>query len=114
MPFTSTLPLIVSTGLIQNEDQGVLELVRQLTESYINRPSTIILTTIPMSGNSYNLRYSAVSLTTIYCLDDMQNQQSVRLAREADPGGERTIGLLVSDDKHSSLTRISHRYPHEA
>ena len=44
--------LIVSTGLIQNEDEGVVDLVRQLTESYITRPNTIILTTIPMSGNS--------------------------------------------------------------
>ena len=38
-------------GLIQNEDTGVVDLVRKLTESYISRPNTIILTTIPMSGN---------------------------------------------------------------
>ena len=43
----------------------------------------------------------------------MQNQLSVKLARHADPDGERTIGLLISDDKQSFLTRISRRDPHE-
>lgn len=40
----------------------------------------------------------------------MQNQQSVRLAREADPEGERTIGLSISDNgtclSHSFLIGI--------
>lgn len=52
MVFTRKPVLITSTGLIQNEDEDVIVLVRELTESYINRPNTIILTTIPMSGNS--------------------------------------------------------------
>ena len=39
-------------GLIQNEDEEVVDLVRQLTESYISREHTIVLTTIPMSGNA--------------------------------------------------------------
>ena len=66
MPFTSTSLLIVSTGLIQNDDQEVLDLVRELTEDYISRLNTIILTTIPMSGNLYNLRHARVSLTALY------------------------------------------------
>ncbi|KAH7883417.1 P-loop containing nucleoside triphosphate hydrolase protein, partial [Phlebopus sp. FC_14] len=78
----STLPcrsLIGMSGLIQNEDQEVIDLVRNLVVEYIGRPNTIILTTIPMS-------------------DDMENQLSVRLAREADPDGERTIGVLTKPD----------------
>lgn len=43
----------------------------------------------------------------------MENQQSVRLARIADSDGERTIGVSISDNRHSSLTRISHRDPHK-
>ncbi|KAG8216434.1 P-loop containing nucleoside triphosphate hydrolase protein [Butyriboletus roseoflavus] len=78
-PDATDLSFVDLPGLIQNEDQGVLDLVRQLTESYIGRPNTIILTTIPMS-------------------DDIQNQQSVRLAREVDPDGERTIGILTKPD----------------
>ena len=66
MLFTSTSVLTVATGLIQNDDQEVLDLVRELTETYISRPNTIILTTIPMSGNSHNLRYARGSLTTLY------------------------------------------------
>ena len=50
MVFTRKYALIISAGLIQNEDEEVVNLVRQLTESYIKRPNTIILTTIPMSG----------------------------------------------------------------
>jgi GTPase SAR1 family protein len=78
-PSATDLSFVDLPGLIQNEDEEVVDLVRQLTESYISRPNTIILTTIPMS-------------------DDMQNQLSVKLARHADPGGERTIGILTKPD----------------
>jgi vacuolar protein sorting-associated protein 1 len=50
MLFKRASVLIISAGLIQNEEAEVVELVRQLTESYVSRPNTIILTTIPMSG----------------------------------------------------------------
>ncbi|KAG1745120.1 P-loop containing nucleoside triphosphate hydrolase protein [Suillus paluster] len=43
------------------------------------KDNTIILTTIPMS-------------------DDMENQQSMSLARTADPDGKRTIGVLTKPD----------------
>ncbi|KAH0834801.1 P-loop containing nucleoside triphosphate hydrolase protein [Lanmaoa asiatica] len=83
-PSATDLSFVDLPGLIQNEDQEILDLVRKLTESYISRSNTIILTTIPMS-------------------DDIQNQQSVKLAREADSEGERTIGLSISDES----TRVS-------
>ncbi|KAF8839207.1 hypothetical protein BDN67DRAFT_970437 [Paxillus ammoniavirescens] len=78
-PDAIDLSFIDLPGLIQNEEQEIIDLVQELTVKAISRPNTIILTTIPMS-------------------DDMQNQQSVRLAREADPSGERTIGVLTKPD----------------
>ncbi|KAF8839213.1 hypothetical protein BDN67DRAFT_906024 [Paxillus ammoniavirescens] len=78
-PDAIDLSFVDLPGLIQNEDQEVIDLVQELTVKAISRANTIILTTIPMS-------------------DDMQNQQSVRLAREADPDGERTIGVLTKPD----------------
>ncbi|KAG1844181.1 P-loop containing nucleoside triphosphate hydrolase protein [Suillus subalutaceus] len=66
-------------GLIQNEEAEMVTLVKCLAEHYIEKKNTIILTTIPMS-------------------DDMENQQSMSLARAADPNGERTIGVLTKPD----------------
>ncbi|KAG2148944.1 P-loop containing nucleoside triphosphate hydrolase protein [Suillus clintonianus] len=60
-------------GLIQNEEAETVALVKSLAEHYTKKENTIILTTIPMS-------------------DDMENQQSMSLARAADPDGKRTIG----------------------
>ncbi|KAG2036974.1 P-loop containing nucleoside triphosphate hydrolase protein [Suillus americanus] len=66
-------------GLIQNEEAEIVALVKSLAEHYIEKKNTIILTTIPMS-------------------DDMENQQSMSLARAADPNGKRTIGVLTKPD----------------
>ncbi|KAG1844213.1 P-loop containing nucleoside triphosphate hydrolase protein [Suillus subalutaceus] len=65
--------LMGSEGLIQNEEAEIVALVKCLAEHYVKKKNTIILTTIPMS-------------------DDMENQQSMSLARAADPTGWRTIG----------------------
>jgi len=70
-------------GLIHNETQDKIDLVRSLVEEYIARPNTLILVTIPMS-------------------DNMENQQAVRLARDADFDGERTIGVLTKPDTLST------------
>ncbi|KAG2365972.1 P-loop containing nucleoside triphosphate hydrolase protein [Suillus spraguei] len=66
-------------GLIQNERAETVALVRSLAEHYTKKENTIILTAIPMS-------------------DDMENQQSMTLARAADPDGKRTIGVLTKPD----------------
>ncbi|KAG1851703.1 P-loop containing nucleoside triphosphate hydrolase protein [Suillus subluteus] len=66
-------------GLIQNEEAEIVALVKCLAEHYVKKKNTIILTTIPMS-------------------DDMENQQSMSLARAADPTGWRTIGVLTKPD----------------
>ncbi|KAG2364145.1 P-loop containing nucleoside triphosphate hydrolase protein [Suillus spraguei] len=66
-------------GLIQNEEAEIVALVKNLVEYYTKKENTIILTTIPMS-------------------DDMENQQSMSLAKAADPDGKRTIGVLTKPD----------------
>ncbi|KAG1742200.1 P-loop containing nucleoside triphosphate hydrolase protein [Suillus lakei] len=66
-------------GLIQNEEAETVGLVKSLAKHYTEKKNTIILTTIPMS-------------------DDMENQQSMSLARAADPNGRRTIGVLTKPD----------------
>ncbi|KAG1878984.1 P-loop containing nucleoside triphosphate hydrolase protein [Suillus subluteus] len=71
--------LMCNEGLIQNEEAETVALVKSLAEHYTKKENTIILTTIPMS-------------------DDMENQQSMTLARAADPDGKRTIGVLTKPD----------------
>ncbi|EIW77518.1 hypothetical protein CONPUDRAFT_61569 [Coniophora puteana RWD-64-598 SS2] len=78
-PEATDLSFIDLPGLVQNEDAEVIDLVRGLVEHYVGKDQTIILTTIPMT-------------------DDLENQGSAQLAREADPDGDRTIGILTKPD----------------
>ncbi|KAF8637496.1 hypothetical protein AX17_002781 [Amanita inopinata Kibby_2008] len=79
-PEVTGLSFIDLPGLIQNSEMPeLIDLVRELVETNISGDNTLILIAIPMS-------------------DDMENQQAVRLAREADPSGERTIGVLTKPD----------------
>ena len=82
--------IIIILGLIHNETQDKIDLVRSLVEDYIARPNTLILVTIPMSGVSSRIHTKPSS--DMCFTDDMENQQAVRLARDADFDGERTIG----------------------
>ncbi|KAK7464108.1 hypothetical protein VKT23_006272 [Stygiomarasmius scandens] len=77
-PGLTDLLFIDLPGLIQNEEEDVINLVRTLVVDQIggeHSENNIILITIPMS-------------------DDIENQQAVKLARECDPEGVRTIGNL--------------------
>ncbi|KAJ7773676.1 P-loop containing nucleoside triphosphate hydrolase protein [Mycena maculata] len=78
-PTITDLSFVDLPGLIQNERAEVIEVVRDLAVSRIESENTLILVTIPMS-------------------DDMQNQQAARLAKDADPGGQRTIAVLTKPD----------------
>ncbi|CAO1621291.1 unnamed protein product [Sympodiomycopsis kandeliae] len=51
-----------------------------------------------MSWNAIT-RDSCITLLTITCLDDIQNQSGAALARRADPAGKRTIGVLTKPDQ---------------
>lgn len=76
-------------GLIQNADQQYIDIVKNLVVHYIADLRTIILVTIPASGKSI-LKLPSTPLIPI--IGDMENQEAVKLAREADPQGTRTIG----------------------
>ncbi|CAE6423274.1 unnamed protein product [Rhizoctonia solani] len=80
----SDLNFVDLPGLIANvaddKNVGDIELVKELVTSYINRPSCLIL-------------------LTISCENDFENQSAGRLAREYDPQGLRTIGVLTKPDR---------------
>ncbi|CAE6498332.1 unnamed protein product, partial [Rhizoctonia solani] len=83
----SDLNFVDLPGLIANvaddKNVGDIELVKGLVTSYINRPSCLIL-------------------LTISCENDFENQSAGRLAREYDPQGLRTIGVLTKPDRIES------------
>ncbi|KIY47098.1 hypothetical protein FISHEDRAFT_75009 [Fistulina hepatica ATCC 64428] len=78
-PSFTDLSFVDLPGLIQNAEQNMINLVRDLVVSRIKGDNTIILVTVPMS-------------------DDLENQEAVRLAREVDPKGQRTIVVLTKPD----------------
>ncbi|KAF9000114.1 P-loop containing nucleoside triphosphate hydrolase protein [Cyathus striatus] len=79
-PELTDLSFIDLPGLIQNADKtSTIDLVKNLVVSNIQEDDTLILITIPAS-------------------DDMENQQAVRLAKEEDPHGERTVGVITKPD----------------
>ncbi|KAF7351392.1 hypothetical protein MSAN_01570900 [Mycena sanguinolenta] len=67
-------------GLIANAEQQVVDLVEEMVVSHI-QGSGIILVALPMPG-----------------ADDIENQKALRLARQQDPEGRRTIGVLTKPD----------------
>lgn len=81
-PEATNLSFLDLPGLIQNETEASIKLVKNLVEENIGglkSDNTLILVAIPMT-------------------DDMENQQAVLLARNADPQGLRTIGVLTKPD----------------
>ncbi|CAE6500374.1 unnamed protein product [Rhizoctonia solani] len=80
----SDLNFVDLPGLIANvaddKNVGDIDLVKELVTSYISRPSCLIL-------------------LTISCESDFENQGAGRLAREYDPQGFRTIGVLTKPDR---------------
>ncbi|KAF9783799.1 P-loop containing nucleoside triphosphate hydrolase protein [Thelephora terrestris] len=70
--------LIVSVGHGGNDSD--IELVRDLVKSYISRPSCLIL-------------------LTVTCETDFENQGAHHMAKQYDPDGQRTIGVLTKPDR---------------
>ncbi|KDQ34204.1 hypothetical protein PLEOSDRAFT_1061762 [Pleurotus ostreatus PC15] len=89
-PDATDLSFVDLPGLIQNESQEAIDLVKNMVVSYIDRPNTLILVAMPIT-------------------DDVENQQAARLAREADPEGLRTIGVVTKPDCLPSGAIDSHR-----
>jgi hypothetical protein len=77
------LSLIDLPGIIKSvqshEDQQLIPLIESVITDYISQPKTLIL-------------------AVFTCKDDMENQAIFRMAREVDPTGERTIGVLTKPD----------------
>ena len=69
-----------------------MNLVRELTVTEIMKENSLILVTIPMTG-SFSHFVSVYFQKVESHLGDMEVQTAVRLAREVDPEGLRTIGM---------------------
>ncbi|KAG7091488.1 hypothetical protein E1B28_010519 [Marasmius oreades] len=70
-------------GLIRSTRDGNsrdIELVERMVESYVKKPSCIIL-------------------LTVSCETDHMNQGALHLAKKFDPTGERTVGVLTKPDR---------------
>ncbi|KAI9058580.1 hypothetical protein FKP32DRAFT_1761408 [Trametes sanguinea] len=65
-------------GIVANADSDIVRLVEDLVTSYVEG-NCLILVALPMS-------------------DDIENQKAARIAKEADPLGLRTIGVLTKPD----------------
>ncbi|THU85106.1 hypothetical protein K435DRAFT_764484 [Dendrothele bispora CBS 962.96] len=74
-------------GLIRSSSgegsAGDVEHVERLVESYIKKPSCIIL-------------------LAVSCETDFQNQGALQMAKKFDPNGERTVGVLTKPDRISA------------
>ncbi|KAJ8322555.1 hypothetical protein O5D80_008660 [Batrachochytrium dendrobatidis] len=83
------LALVDLPGIIRNvehpDDAMFIPMIEDLVKSYIQKERTIIV-------------------ATITCKDEMENQAIVHLAREVDPTGIRTIGVLTKPDTIESGT----------
>ncbi|TRM70037.1 P-loop containing nucleoside triphosphate hydrolase protein [Schizophyllum amplum] len=70
--------LIASVG--RSGNSGDISLVENLIKSYIKKPSCVIL-------------------LTVACETDFENQGAHRLAKDFDPQGRRTVGVLTKPDR---------------
>ncbi|KAF8603999.1 hypothetical protein BDV93DRAFT_117624 [Ceratobasidium sp. AG-I] len=83
-PEVTNLSFCDLPGIIANvregSDEGDIELVKRLVSSYIQKDSCIIL-------------------LTVTCETDFENQGARALAKQYDPAGKRTIGVLTKPDR---------------
>ncbi|KAI0743150.1 P-loop containing nucleoside triphosphate hydrolase protein [Daedaleopsis nitida] len=77
-PDLPTLSFVDLPGIIDNADGATIRLVQDLVRSYLD-DNSLILVALTMS-------------------DDIENQSAAQLARDADPTGSRTIGVLTKPD----------------
>ncbi|KAK7467517.1 hypothetical protein VKT23_004571 [Stygiomarasmius scandens] len=77
-PELTDLSFIDLPGLIQNADASIVQLVEDMVLSHI-KGNCLILVALPVT-------------------DDIENQKALRLARQEDPDGKRTIGVLTKPD----------------
>ncbi|KAH7159813.1 P-loop containing nucleoside triphosphate hydrolase protein [Dactylonectria estremocensis] len=83
-PNEDHLTVIDVPGMFENETPGLttkndINLVKEMVKRYINESRTIILAVVP-------------------CNMDIANQKILTYAKEADPDGKRTLGVLTKPD----------------
>ncbi|KAF5020524.1 hypothetical protein F66182_7456 [Fusarium sp. NRRL 66182] len=83
-PDEDHLTVIDVPGMFENETPGLttkadIDLVKTMVKKYINESRTIILAVVPCNG-------------------DIANQKILTYAKEADPEGKRTLGVLTKPD----------------
>ncbi|KAF4979737.1 hypothetical protein FZEAL_4094 [Fusarium zealandicum] len=83
-PNEDHLTVIDVPGMFENETPGMttkndIEIVKNMVKKYINESRTIILAVVP-------------------CNVDIANQKILTYAKEADPEGKRTLGVLTKPD----------------
>ncbi|KAH7263114.1 P-loop containing nucleoside triphosphate hydrolase protein [Fusarium tricinctum] len=83
-PDEDHLTVIDVPGMFENETPGQttkadIDLVKDMVRKYINESRTIILAVVP-------------------CTVDIANQKILTYAKEADPDGKRTLGVLTKPD----------------
>lgn len=90
-------------GIIQNADPETVKMVEDMVVTHI-QGNCLILLTLPMSGtythppNSPTALPQPLILTPTTTTDDIENQKAARLAKQVDPTGRRTIGVLTKPD----------------
>jgi GTP-binding protein EngB required for normal cell division len=86
-PNVTELAFVDLPGIIQNAEKDLVDLVENLVVEHI-KGNCIILVALPMS-------------------DDIENQKAALLARQHDPKGRRTIGVLTKPDSLTAGNRKS-------
>ena len=88
--------LILGIGIVHALDPILGDKVVDMVKSFIKPENTVILIVMPMTS-AYIIVFFIISL--YFCKfkfgnssGDWQTQMAVRLAKDADPDGERTIG----------------------
>ncbi|TFK69296.1 hypothetical protein BDN72DRAFT_959668 [Pluteus cervinus] len=89
-PEYTDLAFVDLPGLIAAEDRETVQLVEDIVLSRI-QGNCLILLALPMS-------------------DDMVNQKALQLARQVDPTGQRTIGVLTKPDMLTSGSLDAHDF----
>ncbi|KAJ7800360.1 P-loop containing nucleoside triphosphate hydrolase protein [Mycena olivaceomarginata] len=85
-PELTDLMFLDLPGIIANADQEIIDLVEDMVVSHISG-NCLILVALPMT-------------------DDIENQKALRLARQQDPEGKRTIGVLTKPDMLSTGSSV--------
>jgi replication fork clamp-binding protein CrfC len=64
---------------VEGQDESIVEMIRTMVLSYISKPTSLILAVTPAN-------------------QDLANSDSLHIARQVDPNGERTIGVITKID----------------